>query len=184
MGESIMPFDWTLYGAKCRKKRLDMGYASTKAFAESVQRRTRMPITKDILYKIEQGRQVPEALTFACLNMSLWGHPFPRQVVDECSSPEFRSLFTAYIDHMNPDTWEGSPYCEEMPYVPRRWAAENTEAACELDEVKQMEAMLDAASGEERHIHSAKDTSIALKEPVTLFADIPAIPPMPEQGNR
>lgn len=181
---STSEFDWTLYGAKCRKKRLDMGYQTAEAFVSSIFTRTRGLITAPILYKIEIGKQEPKAMTFVCLNLSLWGEPFPRDVINECSSPEFREVLEAYRPHYDPEAgYVHVVTTEENPWIPGKWARENTDSATETDEVKDFESVIDSVSDAPRQAHRAVEIAKALGEPPSLFRNTPIIPEKPAKGN-
>lgn len=91
MSDDIEPmFDWALYGALVRKERIRLGYRRAEDFAASIWRRTRVDVSRDTLYKVEQGRQVPDALQFMAINMALGFDPFFGRVVDMCISSEWR----------------------------------------------------------------------------------------------
>lgn len=184
MEENTMQIDWTLYGAKCRKKRQDMGFRTAEAFAAEVFRRTRTHLTRDILYKIEQGRQEPSALEFIGLNLSLWGDPFPVIALYECLSPELARVLSAY--EARQDKEKGELYyahSEIRPWVPNSWRVDNARDAIELDEVRELERLIDNVTGNERHVHRAEEIAQALHTTPELFADIPVIPPKPDEGE-
>lgn len=93
--EGSDPFDWTLYSALIRKDRKDRGYRTAASFSETIYRRTRVSISRDTIYKIEQGKQTPDALQFMAINISLYKTPLPKRVTDLCFSPEWRSIVTS-----------------------------------------------------------------------------------------
>ncbi|WP_080797902.1 hypothetical protein [Arabiibacter massiliensis] len=96
-------FDWELYGLLVRKARIDMGYKKAEDFAESVWRRTRVRMSRDILYKIEQGRQIPDASQFMALNLAVSDSLFYPDVTDMCTSRSWKQI--AGGDGI-PDEWK------------------------------------------------------------------------------
>lgn len=91
MDEDAEPaFDWQLYGLLVRKERIRIGYRRAEDFAASIWRRTRVEVSRDTLYKVEQGRQIPDALQFMAINMALGFDPFLGKVVDMCISSEWK----------------------------------------------------------------------------------------------
>lgn len=96
-------FDYALYGLLVRKGRLDMGFKKAEEFSDAVWRRTHVMITKDMLYKIEQGRQVPDTTQFLALNLVLSGTPFNEAISSMCFSVECRQIIEA---HSIPDEWK------------------------------------------------------------------------------
>lgn len=95
-------FDYALYGLLVRKGRIDLGFKKAEDFSEAVWRRTRVRITKDMLYKIEQGRQVPDTTQFMALNLVLSGTPFNEAISSMCFSTECRHIIE---DRSVPDEW-------------------------------------------------------------------------------
>ena len=108
--EPAAMFDWSLYGMLVRKHRAKKGYKKAEAFSETIWRRTRVDVSRDTLYKIEQGRQVPSAEQFMAINMALFGAPFNDDLLHLCMSAEWRSIFN-----------------EEVDPIPHEWKLENTE---------------------------------------------------------
>lgn len=98
----FQPFDWALYGMLLRKKRLDLGFRKAEEFAASIWRRTRVRISRDTLYKIEQGKQIPDAEQFMAINLALSQVLFDTQTADLCLSPEWRGIVGSCI----PETWK------------------------------------------------------------------------------
>lgn len=91
-------FDWKLYGSLVRRVRMNLGYKKAEDFAASIWRRTRVKISRDTLYKIEQGRQVPDAAQFMAINLALSGTKFYPWITDLCTSPEWRGIEEASGD--------------------------------------------------------------------------------------
>lgn len=85
-------FDWSLYGAMVRHERTKRGYKNTEALSDTVFRRTRIRISKDVLYRIEQNRQEPTAMQFLAINLALFNEIWPRYRADmsACLSDEWR----------------------------------------------------------------------------------------------
>ena len=50
-----------------------------------------MKASRDIIYKLEQGRQVPTATQFICLNIAVYNSVMPKEVM-LCMSPEMQAL--------------------------------------------------------------------------------------------
>ena len=107
-------FGWSLYGMLVRKHRADKGYKKAEAFSETIWRRTRVDISRDTLYKIEQGRQIPNAEQFMAINMALFGAPINDDLLHLCMSAEWRSISN-----------------EEVDLIPHEWKLENTEVLYE-----------------------------------------------------
>lgn len=112
--EPAAMFDWSLYGMLVRKHRAEKGYKKAEAFSETIWRRTRVDISRDTLYKIEQGRQIPNAEQFMAINMALFGAPINEGLLHLCMSTEWRSISN-----------------EEADPIPHEWKLENTQALYE-----------------------------------------------------
>lgn len=106
-----MVFDWGLYGMLIRKRRIDIGYKKAEFFAKSIWRRARVAISRDTLYKIEQGRQIPDALQFMGINMALYGVPFSEEVMQLCMSNEWKEIESA-SRHYIPTLWKQENFNE------------------------------------------------------------------------
>lgn len=87
--DDVEVFDWSLYSALIRKARKDMGFKTAEAFSATIYRRTRVKISRDSIYKIEQGKQTPDAMQFMAINMVLYNEPFPGRIVTSCLCPEW-----------------------------------------------------------------------------------------------
>ena len=103
-------FDWKLYGLLIRKKRMDIGYKKAEDFSDGIWRRTRVKISRDTLYKIEQGRQIPDASQFMALNLAVDQSLFNPEATNLCTSQEWKSLVSGAA-------------------VPCEWKRENAEVA-------------------------------------------------------
>lgn len=103
--EPAAMFDWSLYGMLVRKHRVEKGYKKAEAFSETIWRRTRVDISRDTLYKIEQGRQIPNAEQFMAINMALFGAPINEELLQLCMSTEWRSISNEEVDTI-PDEWK------------------------------------------------------------------------------
>lgn len=113
-------FDWGLYGAMVRHTRNKLGFTKAEDFGAALWRRTRIYISRDVLYKIEQGRQVPDAMQFMALNLVLFGSYYPElKVIDMCLSSDWE-----YIEKHN-----------ELPNrefnIPENWKEENSKMVAE-----------------------------------------------------
>lgn len=103
-------FDWKLYGLLIRKARQDLGFTKAEEFAESILRRTHTRISRDTLYKIEQGRQVPDANQFMALNLAVGKSLFNPETSGMCVSQTWKSL-------------------SDGVGIPDEWKKENSETA-------------------------------------------------------
>lgn len=111
--ENVRPFDLVLYGAIVRSERGKAGCKTTADFSAMIYRRTRLEVSKDALYRIEQGRQQPTLEQFMAINLALFGELYPRlgsSVLDSCPSRK----------------WVEYDRNEE---IPSEWKAENLRAA-------------------------------------------------------
>lgn len=70
-------FDWSLYGALIKHKRIQRGIKNVPAFSDFIRFCTRESISRDALYRIEQGRQTPSAEQFIAINLALFGAQWP-----------------------------------------------------------------------------------------------------------
>lgn len=86
-------FSWSVYGALVRMHRTKLGYKNTASFSDGIERRTGMYISKDVLYRIEQSRQVPTAEQFMAINLALFDSISPSKYEDDfysCINREWR----------------------------------------------------------------------------------------------
>lgn len=120
-----LPFEWSRYGALVRNERTRLGYKTAEAFAETIWRRSRVSMSGVSVLRIEQGNQVPDAMQFMGINISLFGSPFPRELTDPGMSEEWSEITDAYSARS-----DVSPI---SPYIPQKWRLENTEAAQEAE---------------------------------------------------
>lgn len=134
--ENTWPFDWTFYGVLVRKSRMDMGYRKAGDFASTLYRRTRVSMSRDVLYKIEQGRQVPKAEEFMALNIALWGSPCPDAIFGVCASKEWRDIKDAYGNWASgqsfPFSYDAEDSPANAPQLPDAWKKENTQEVLKL----------------------------------------------------
>lgn len=117
-------FDWGTYGALVRKCRTDLGYKKAEDFARSIWRRTRVEVSRDTLYKIEQGRQVPDANQFMAINMALSGTRFFTWLTDLCTSMEWSDIEGQSLGG------ESNVTPDEL-HLPHEWKVENFDKAIE-----------------------------------------------------
>lgn len=127
--EQFGDFDWSIYGHIIRKRRVELGYRKAEDYAIVVRLRTNLNISRDILYKIEQGKQKPDADQFLALNIALFGKLLPEEVMKKCQSREWRQVTDSYETGVRQDDWDGSglPVDVEHPFVPKEWAEENAQ---------------------------------------------------------
>ena len=90
--EEFEPWANQLYGAMIKNARKRAGYSTAQAFSDTIYRRTRVYISRDVLYKIEQGRQKPDIEQFMAINLSLYHAPLPSKVTMPCICPEWISI--------------------------------------------------------------------------------------------
>lgn len=81
--------DWGLYGMLIRRERTRAGYKRADEFTKFVRSVTGLKISRDVYYKIEQGRQTPNATQLAAINLSLYGKAFPSWLMDRLASREW-----------------------------------------------------------------------------------------------
>lgn len=107
-------FDWSLYGAMVRHERTKLGYKNTNDLSDTIYRRTRMRVSKDVLYRIEQNRQEPTAMQFMAINLAIFNEIWPRFRADMSACPS--------------EKWRIYNENEEMP---AEWRADNLAIAYE-----------------------------------------------------
>lgn len=101
-------FNWTVYLALVKKRRINLGYTDAKAFARTIYLRTRVSIPGETYYKIERGKQPLKAMQFMALNIALWGTPWPEQVMKVCMGIRWEDIAA-----------------HEYPYIDGDWQLEN-----------------------------------------------------------
>lgn len=69
-------FDWRAYGSTVRHARKAAGCRTAAEFSAMIYRRTRLEVSMDALYRIEQGRQQPTPEQFMAINLALFGRLF------------------------------------------------------------------------------------------------------------
>lgn len=119
--------DWGLYGALVRNRRIKLGFKTAESFSAPLWQRTRVYISRDALYKIEQGR-TPDAQQFMALNLVLFNDFFPMdRIIRACMSTEWE-----YIINHNParDRSEADPLSLDLPEA---WKIENDSGLAEVD---------------------------------------------------
>lgn len=90
--EEFSAWDDQLYGAMVKNARKKAGYSTAQAFSDTIYRRTRVRITRDVLYKIEQGRQTPDLRQFMAINIALYHVPLPSKITVPCMSAEWINI--------------------------------------------------------------------------------------------
>lgn len=85
-------FNWTVYLALVKERRLQLGYRDAKAFARTIYLRTRVSIPGETYYKIERGKQPLKAMQFMALNIALWGKPWPEKVMNTCMGESWKLI--------------------------------------------------------------------------------------------
>ena len=163
------PFDFGLYGMLVRKMRTDLGYRKAEDFVRTLYLRTRMSMSKETLYKIEQGKQVPNTAQFLALNLALTGELIPEKVASLCLSREWEQII--YVFNRSSKATEGAIYCTpNCPFVPQSWFAENIECLTEeLGELSECEEHSSDSPGNGACI-TIEVQAKAAGEPLTLFS--------------
>ena len=103
------PFDWQLYGQTVRTGRTSAGFDKAGDFAECMTLATGVRFTREMVYKIEQGRQAPDAGQFLALNLVLFGEPAPVAICRHCAKRPLLSLF--------PQDGEAQPFGEVLDSI-------------------------------------------------------------------
>ena len=81
MNCNLKNFDWTLYGTLIRKARRDAGCPKAEDFGKILKKNTGVYISKNVVYKIETGRQIPDAEQFMALNLFAFNQAFPPEKI-------------------------------------------------------------------------------------------------------
>lgn len=102
-------FDWNLYGLIIKRHRKIRGVYTAKELSELIYLRTRTKVSKDALYRIEQGRQVPNAEQFMAINLTLFNDLFPYRFAE--------------IKACVSEDWQ---HVRETCEISERWLDENT----------------------------------------------------------
>ena len=89
-------FNWSLYGAMVHHLRKRKGIKNIADFSRTIYRFTHCEVNKDVLARIEQGRQVPTATQFMAINLFLFGKIWADDY------PEFSAC-------VGSSWWRGSP---------------------------------------------------------------------------
>lgn len=103
--EDYHSIDWSLYGALVRNYRIKAGIKKAPDFAKLIYRHTRVKVNQDTIYKIEQGKQQPNAEQFLAINIVLFDSCLPKEVTDFCFSEEF-SDYIKLGPASIPDAWK------------------------------------------------------------------------------
>ena len=72
--------NWSKYGALVRYERRKHHCKTAGMFSDIVSKQAGVSISRDTIYKIEQGRQVPNAEQFMAINLVLFGKVWPDDV--------------------------------------------------------------------------------------------------------
>lgn len=85
-------FDWALYGSVLRAARAKkLGFKKGEEFAKRIEAEG-LKMSKETLYKIEQGKQIPNAAQFIALNLIVFGESAPEKVMDLCMGTQWQGL--------------------------------------------------------------------------------------------
>lgn len=108
--------DWSLYGALLRHQRTSViGFRKAEEFTDALWRRTRVFISRDVLYKIERGDRAPDTVEFMALNKAVYGSFFPEAIIKQCMCEEWKAL--------------SDDYDPKEPCITEKWALENIDQA-------------------------------------------------------
>ena len=94
-------FDWTVFGALIRNKRKKKGYKTAEEFSQTIYNRTRFNISAETLYKIEGGKQVPNAMQLMAICMSVNWSPQIGDLFSVCASNEWNEVASGAV----PESW-------------------------------------------------------------------------------
>lgn len=81
-------FNWKLYGLMVRAARQNAGVWHAADLGEWLEKRTGVYMSRDVVYKIEQGRQEPKVGQFVALNLALFGKAFPAELLEKITNWE------------------------------------------------------------------------------------------------
>ena len=108
-------FNWSLYGAMVHHLRKRKGIKNIADFSRTIYRFTHCEVNKDVLARIEQGRQVPTATQFMAINLFLfgkiWADDYPEFSACVGSSWRFynEEKRKVLLDPSRSSWWRGSP---------------------------------------------------------------------------
>lgn len=106
--EGFEIFDWATWAAIVRAKRRKLGYKAAEEFARRIWLETRVKLTREIIYKIEGGKQQPSAEQFWAINLVLFGKLMPgEEIFSLCLADEWGALVDSVErgEHKIPDKW-------------------------------------------------------------------------------
>ena len=109
-GGDFEPWDGVLYGSLVKNARKKAGFANVESFTAGIYRKTRVYISRDVYYKLEQGRQTPSIVQFMAINITLFDIPMPTNIALPCICPEWLGIV------------------ESGGEIPGQWREENTRA--------------------------------------------------------
>lgn len=90
-------FDWTVFGALIRNKRRKKGYKTAEEFSKTIYNRTRFTISAETIYKIEGGKQVPNAMQLMAICMSVSWSPQIGDLFAVCASNEWNEVASGAV---------------------------------------------------------------------------------------
>lgn len=64
-------FDMELFGLLIRRERTKAGFGTAESFAKKIVSVTMLPISKDVIYRIESGKQSPTLEQAMAINLTL-----------------------------------------------------------------------------------------------------------------
>ena len=84
--------DLFLFGAFIKRERLNLGYRKAEDFVYVMKTKTGYEISKDILYRIEKGKRIPDINFIAAFNIMLGRKPTDMTIVEACTPQEWKDL--------------------------------------------------------------------------------------------
>lgn len=125
-------FDWTVFGALIRNKRKKKGYKTAEEFSRTIYNRTRFTISAETLYKIEGGKQVPNAMQLMAICMSVSWSPQIGNLFAVCASNEWNEVAAGAL----PDSWKrenSAYYATELTALPADYNSGEWYEVCHSD---------------------------------------------------
>ena len=71
----VSALDWSLFGAMVRHSRIKAGYRTVDEFANAVFQASNMRIGRETIYKIESGKQIPNASQLIAICICAFNQP-------------------------------------------------------------------------------------------------------------
>ena len=91
-------FDFGIWSAIVKRKRKDRGYVTAEDFSNKIESETKVHISVQTLYKIEQGKKEPSLLQFWAINIVIYGQLMP---FDEITNICFTNEGKEILEHVH-----------------------------------------------------------------------------------